>query len=272
MERVLVVLGDTQGISHGVGTFGSRTAVTAANAVAAAAQQLREKALNIASRALEVPVHDLEFAGDAIRLKHSPSQLVNLRDLAQLSDYPNLSHHRLHGLDTVEETGPGLEATVYYRPEPTFAYGVHAAIVEVDAESGLFRVLKYVIVHDCGNVINPVIVDGQVIGGMVHGLGGAVSEQIIFDATGQPLITSFLDYALPRASNVPQVEIMHMHTPSNNPEGVKGTAEGGVMPVAAVLCSAIEDALRPLDIWLNQIPIRPALLWQSISTASGRQS
>jgi CO/xanthine dehydrogenase Mo-binding subunit len=160
-----------------------------------------------------------------------------------------------------EDDEPGLEATDYYSPlRSTFADGVHAAIVETDPETAEIRILRYCVVHDCGRLINPRIVDGQIHGGVAQGVGGALYERIVYDGDGQLLNASYMDFLMPYASEVPVIDIDHLETPSPlNPLGVKGAGEAGVIPGAAVLASAIEDAE---GIRITRMPISPSELWE----------
>src|SRR5439155_5854179 len=164
---------------------------------------------------------------------------------------------------------PGLESTHYYHPTGnTYANGVHIAIVEVDPATGLVSVLRYVVVHDCGTVINPMVVDGQVHGGVAQGLGNALYEDMIYDSNGQALTTSYLDYLLPTAWEVPLISVGHVETPSPlNPEGIKGAGEGGTMPVPAAVTNAVDDALAPLGVVVGQVPLQPTRLQALISQA-----
>jgi carbon-monoxide dehydrogenase large subunit len=161
---------------------------------------------------------------------------------------------------------PGLEATHYFHPTGnTYANGVHLAVVEVDVDTGKVQVLRYVVVHDCGTVINPMVVDGQVQGGVAQGLGNALYEEMIYDLDGQPLTTSYLDYLVPTSMEVPRIEIGHVQTPSPlNEEGIKGAGEGGTMPVPAAIANAIDDALAPLHVTVTRMPISPAQLRELI--------
>jgi len=153
-------------------------------------------------------------------------------------------------------------------PQGTFSNGVHACVVEVDLETGMLTVSRYVVVHDCGRIINPLILDGQIHGGVAQGLGGAFWEKLAYDDAGQPLATTMMDYLLPTASDLPEVEVAHHETPSPlNPLGVKGAGEAGVIPVAAVIAQAVEDALRPLGIDITESPLSPNRLRQLIVEA-----
>ncbi|MDX1394168.1 MAG: xanthine dehydrogenase family protein molybdopterin-binding subunit [Gemmatimonadota bacterium] len=236
--RVRVVTGDTAEFHWGTGTFASRGAVVAGSAVHSAAVTVRGKILAHAARALEVDPTDLELADGAARVRGAPDVSIDLGELA-------LRANPLRG--AVEPgTEPGLEATSYFGPAAgSTASGVHAVIVEVDPDTSLVEILRYVVVHDCGTVINPMIVDGQIHGGVALGIGNAFFEELVLDEYGGLSNASFMDYLLPTATDVPDIETAHIETPSPlNPLGAKGVGEAGAIPVAAVFAQAVESALR----------------------------
>jgi aerobic carbon-monoxide dehydrogenase large subunit len=264
IEDVTVVTGDTDAISLGIGTFASRTAVVAGNAVSVAAAQVRAKTLRMAALLLEVSPDDLEIEAGVVGVKGAPERTVTLARVAQVLSAPPPAMLFGEGLE------PGLEATHYYHPTGnTFAGGVHVATVEVDAATGQVSVLRYIVVHDCGTIINPMVLDGQVVGGVAQGLGNALYEEMVYDpASGQPLTTSLMDYLLPTSMEVPSVEVLHRCTPSPlNPEGIKGAGEGGTMPVPATIANAIDDALAPLGVTVTRVPLSPAALLALIREA-----
>lgn len=238
VHDVTVTTGDTAAFGWGTGTFASRSAVVAGNAVALAGQAVREKALTVASGLLEANPDDLELAGGKVFVRGAPARSVTLGEVATAAN-------PLRGTIPKEWEGPGLEAARYFAPpRGSFAGGCHAAILEVDKDTGAVRVERYVVVHDCGKVINPMILDGQIQGGVAQGIGGAFYERLVYDEDGQLLTQTFMDYLLPTAAEVPKVEIGHVETPSPlNPLGVKGAGEAGVIPAAAVFASALDDAL-----------------------------
>jgi len=167
------------------------------------------------------------------------------------------------------EEEPGLEARAYYAPaSATFASGCHAAIVEVDPATGNVTIVKYVVHHDCGRMINPTIVEGQIRGGVAQGIGGALYERIVYDAAGQPLTTSFMDFLIPTAMEVPEVEIVHTETPSPlNALGVKGVGEAGAIPGPALIAEAVDDALAPLGVRVREMPLSPERVLALIAAA-----
>ncbi|WP_419163531.1 molybdopterin cofactor-binding domain-containing protein [Candidatus Palauibacter sp.] len=265
---VRVVTGDTSEFHWGTGTFASRGAVVAGNAIHAAAQAVREKILRHAGEALEVDAEDLELADGAARVKGAPEVSVQLGVLA-------LAANPLRG--TVKPgTEPGLEATSYFGPPcGTTANGTHAIVVAVDPETAMVEILRYIVVHDCGTVINPTIVEGQIHGGVAMGIGNAFYEELVFDEFGGTSNASFMDYLLPTATDVPPIETAHIETPSPlNPLGTKGVGEGGAIPVAAAFAQAVEDALADISPGLEilDIPLSPGRLFELLRGLSEGRS
>ncbi len=271
---VSVVTGDTRRFKYAVGTFASRAAVMSGNAVALAARKVRAKALRIAGEALEVDPGDLEVVDGVIRVRGVPDAEIPLKTVAVLANPLRYAFDEearratqfavgggVERPPVADEDEPGLEATDYYSPlRSTFANGVHAAVVETDPETAEVRILRYCVLHDCGRLINPRIVEGQIHGGVAQGVGGALYERIVYDENGQLLNASFMDFLMPYASEVPKVETDHLETPSPlNPLGVKGAGEAGVIPGAAVLASAISDAE---GFFVDRMPISPSELWE----------
>jgi len=271
---VSVVTGDTRRFKYAVGTFASRAAVMSGNAVALAARKVRAKALRIAGEALEVDPGDLEVVDGVIRVRGVPDAEIPLKTVAVLANPLRYAFDEearratqfavgggVERPPVADDDEPGLEATDYYSPlRSTFANGVHAAVVETDPETAEVRILRYCVLHDCGRLINPRIVEGQIHGGVAQGVGGALYERIVYDENGQLLNASFMDFLMPYASEVPKVETDHLETPSPlNPLGVKGAGEAGVIPGAAVLASAISDAE---GFFVDRMPISPSELWE----------
>jgi aerobic carbon-monoxide dehydrogenase large subunit len=274
VEDVTVVTGDTRRFKYAVGTFASRAAVMSGNAVALAARKVRAKALRIAGEALEVDPADLEVADGMVRVRGAPATELPLATVAVLSNPLRYAFDEQAkratqfavggGVDAPpvrDDDEPGLEATDYYSPiRSTFANGVHAAVVETDPDTAEVKILRYCVVHDCGRLINPRIVEGQIHGGVAQGVGGALYERLVYDEHGQLQNASFMDFLMPYASEVPTVETDHLETPSPlNPLGIKGAGEAGVIPGAAVLAAAISDAE---GIWIDRMPISPSELWE----------
>jgi aerobic carbon-monoxide dehydrogenase large subunit len=258
VRDVDIVTGDTDQFYWGAGTFASRGAVVAGNAVNEAAKVVRQKILRLAAEHFECAEHDLEIADGEVSVVGVPGQAVKLGALA-------LKANPMRGA-VRPGTEPGLESTQYFGPPGgATAAGVHAMIVEVDPQTFTLEILKYVVVHDCGTVINPLILAGQIHGGVAQGIGNAFYEQLVFDDDGQLLNASFADYLLPTALDVPRMDIAHTVTPSPlNPLGIKGAGEAGAIPVGPLFAQAIEDALGLLaqNIELNEIPLSPNRLFE----------
>jgi aerobic carbon-monoxide dehydrogenase large subunit len=258
VSDVDVVTGDTDQFYWGAGTFASRGAVVAGNAVNEAAKVVRQKILKLAAEHFECAEEDLEIANGAVCVVGVPGQAVTLGALA-------LKANPMRGA-VRPGTEPGLESTQYFGPPGgATASGAHAMIVEVDPQTFTLEVRKYVVVHDCGTVINPLILAGQIHGGVAQGIGNAFYEQLVFDEEGQLLNASLADYLLPTALEVPRMEIGHTVTPSPlNPLGIKGAGEAGAIPVGPLFAQAIEDALGlpARNIELNEIPLSPNRLFE----------
>lgn len=263
---VHVVTGDSAAIPHGVGTFASRVMVTAGNAIAQASEHLRHKALEMAAHKLECRSEDLNLVNGEIFVKGSPEKKLTLRTLA------HEAANRVSGFMVDRSVEPGLEATVYYSPRrSTHSNGVHIAVVRVDEETGYVEVQRYAVAHDCGTVINPMLVDGQIHGGVAHGIGNALYEEVLHDESGQVLNGSYMDYYLPGAMEVPPMDVAHIETPTPlNPLGCKGTGEGGTIPAPTAVALAIGDALSDLKVKVDRIPVSPEALLNLIEEAKGR--
>ncbi len=259
-QDVSVHTGDTALFGWGTGTFASRAATVAGNAVALAAQAVREKARRVAATLLEAPAGEIDLDGGKAFVRGVPARAVSLADVAAVAN-------PLRFAMPAEWEGPGLEAVRYFTPaQGAFSNGVHACVVEVDPETGMLTLERYVVVHDCGRVINPTILEGQICGGVAQGLGGAFWEKLAYDDQAQPLSTTLMDYLLPTAAEVPRIEVAHVETPSPlNPLGVKGAGEAGVIPVAAALIQAVEDALEPMGVHITEAPLSPDRLRQLIA-------
>src|SRR6202166_3540426 len=258
VRDVHVVTGDTDQFHWGAGTFASRGAVVAGNAVNEAAKAVRQKILRLAAEHFECAEEDLEIADGAVRVVGIRGKTVALGELALKANPMRGAVH--------PGTEPGLESTQYFGPpRGATASGVHAMIVEVDPQTFMLKVLKYVVVHDCGTIINPLILAGQIHGGVAQGIGNAFYEQLVFDDEGQLLNASLADYLLPSALEVPRMDIAHTVTASPlNPLGIKGAGEAGAIPVGPLFAQAIEDALGLADrkVELLEIPLSPNRLFE----------
>jgi carbon-monoxide dehydrogenase large subunit len=264
--QVGIIMADTALMPLGAGTWASRTAVAAGNAAALAAAKVREKAVSLAAAFLEVAPGDLEVADGAVRVRGTPARAISLGALAEATTYPNLGRAWRWPLGKPFPWGeePGLDATCFFRPVFTYGYAAHAAEVEADPHSGTVTLQKYVVVHDCGRVLNPVAVEGQVLGAVTQGVGAALLEEAATDESGQPLAASLMDYLMPTAVDAPSVVLEHRETAGLNPLGVKGAGEGGIIPVPAVICGAVDDALRQWSVFCDRIPLTPSRLWELI--------
>jgi carbon-monoxide dehydrogenase large subunit len=263
-SKVQVITGDTREFNWGTGTFASRGAVVAGSAVHEAARLVREKVLKLASEVLGAPQSKLVLECGSVRVEGAPERSIPLGELA-------VKANPLRG-GVAPGTEPGLEATAYFGPEKgNAASGVHAMIVEVDPETCLVEIQRYVVVHDCGTVINPMVVEAQVQGGVAHGIGNAFYEQLVWDENGQLMNASFMDYLLPTALDVPAVEMEHVVTPSPlNPLGAKGVGEAGAIPAAAAFAQAVEDAMRG-KIEITEIPLSPNRVFEMLKAGGGLQ-
>jgi carbon-monoxide dehydrogenase large subunit len=250
-DDVIVSLADTASIAIGFGTMASRSTVTQSAAMFHASERLREKVFSIAANLLECAPADLELRDGGVGVVGVPGTTLGLARIARAA-MPGWTSERPPGVDA------GLEETYYWQPPTvTWSYAVHVAIVEVDRETGRVGIEDYAVAHDCGNVVNPMLVEGQIMGGAAQGLGGILCEAIAYDASGQLLSGSLMDYALPTAGDIPDIKIIHQHSPSPlNPLGVKGVGEGGAVGPPAAVANAVCDALAPFDFELNATPIR----------------
>ena len=281
---VTVVTGDTRKFNWGAGTFASRGLVTSGNAIGIAARKVRDKALRIAAGLLEVSPDDLELAGGAVRVRGVPGTALALGALATVANPIRYAYGKeaseaalrlvkpREGAVLAPGEEPGLEAYGYYAPpQATFASGCHAAIVEVDIATGGVEILRYVVQHDCGTVVNPSVVEGQIHGGVAQGIGGALYERIVYDDQGQPLAATFMDFLLPTAMEIPDIEIIHTETPSPlNPLGIKGVGEAGAIPVPALIAEAVDDALAPFGVRVREMPLNPSRVLELVAAGQAR--
>ncbi len=251
LEWVTVIGGDTAAVPFGVGTFASRSAVTAGNSIADACREVRTKLVRAAAALLEAAPEDVEIEDGRALVRGSPQKALDLARVVQAS------------IPTFAKPGvapPDFEASAYHHvPTVTYASAVHVAQVEVDVGTGAVKLLRYVVAHDCGKVINPIIVEGQVHGGVAQGIGGALFEDMAYDERGQLLTGSLMDYAIPKADDLPPIETVHLEFPSpRNPLGVKGLGEGGAISPPAAIANAVEDALAPFGVRVTATPVTPA--------------
>jgi carbon-monoxide dehydrogenase large subunit len=260
LDWVTVVGGDTAAVPFGVGTFASRSGVTAGNSIADAAGQVRAKLAAAAASLLEAAPADIEIEDGRVFVRGAPGSAVDVARVVQAS-IPTFAKP---GIAT-----PDFDATAYHHvPTVTYASAVHVAEVEVDSDTGRVKLRKYVVAHDCGKVINPTIVDGQVHGGVAQGVGGALFEEMAYDGEGQLLTGTLMDYLVPSATDLPRIDTVHLEYPSpRNPLGMKGLGEGGAISPPAAIANAIDDALAPLGVRITETPASPARVLRSIETA-----
>ena len=251
LDDVQFVQGDTDATPHGPGTGGSRSAVIAGGAAQAAALKMREKVLHVAAHLLEAAVDDLEVAGSRVSVRGTPTRGLSFAEIADTA-YANPA-----GLPPGTE--PGLEASHRFTaPSPfTWSNACHVCTCEVDPDTGRVQLLRYLVSEDCGVMINPMVVEGQIAGGVAQGIGQVLLEEMAYDADGNPLATTFLDYLLPTTTEVPDLEVTHIETPSNNPGGYKGMGEGGAIASPAAVANAIADALAPFGVTVTDLPLGP---------------
>lgn len=261
IETVSVRFGDTDAFAFAGGTWASRSTVMGGGAIRDAARDVSEKIREIGAEILEADIDDVEFANGKVRVVGAPSHSIDLEMIARRA------HHATELLPAGVE--PGLCSTRAHRgPEPsTVSNMLHSVEVEVDLETGGVEILRYFAIEDCGTIINPKIVDGQVLGGLAQGIGQALHEEMSYDTTGQPVSTTLLDYGIPGSLDVPDVEIEHLVSPSpRTAHGAKGVGEGGTIPPPAALAAAIDDALSPFDVSVTRMPITPAWIVEQIKS------
>src|SRR5687767_5067124 len=261
IDWVTVIGGDTAAVPFGVGTFASRSAVTAGSSIVDAAAQVKDKLVDAAAALLEAAAADVEIEAGRVFVRGAPGSAVDLGRVVQAS-IPTFARP---GVAT-----PDFEASSYHHvPTVTYASAVHVAHVEVDTGTGYVKLLKYVVAHDCGKVINPVIVEGQVHGGVAQGVGGALFEEMAYDDEGQLLTGTFMDYLVPTSMELPSIETVHLEFPSpRNPLGIKGLGEGGAISPPAAIANAVEDALAPFNVRVTATPLHPSRVLELIERHS----
>lgn len=262
LDQVTVIVGDTGVLPLGAGTYASRSAVNAGSAIHAASQKLRKKVLEIAGIMLSKEVETLLIENGSIYAHDNPEKKLTFVDIANAAR-PSKSSKLPEGMEA------GLQVLHYFVPPTvTFASSIHVAQVEVDKETGFVKIQDYSIVHDCGTVINPMIVEGQVQGGIAQGIGSALYEEIVHDNNGQVLTGSYMDYLIPTSMEIPTVKMVHQEYPSTrNPMGIKGVGEGGAISPPAAIANAVVDALTPLSIEITKVPVSPGYLRELIKEA-----
>jgi carbon-monoxide dehydrogenase large subunit len=264
-DRISLVEGDTASIPFGCGTFGSRSTVNVGSAIYGASARLKEKLLQLAAHLLEANPGDLELDGGKVFVRGFPQRAASFSELARAA-VPGWASKLPEGL------APGLDETFYFVPPTvTWANAVHVAVIEVDIETGAIKLLDYTVAHDAGRLINPLLVDGQIHGGVAQGIGAALYEEIVYDHNGQLLSGSFINYLLPGSMEVPRIKTVHLESPSPlNPLGVKGLGEGGAIAPPAAIANALADALRPFAPRVNEIPLTPDRVLALVSPKEAR--
>ena len=263
LEMIDVITADTNVISMGIGTFASRITVNAGNSVFLASKNVAQKITTLASFLLGCKVDEVQLIdGFAITINDT-SRKKSFSELARVSQ-------GMPGFSFPEGVTNGLESTEYFSPkQSTYCNGTAAVEIELDRGTCQIQIMKYVMVHDSGNLINPLLVDGQVQGSIAHGIGNAILEDMQYDDQAQPITTNFGEYLLPTATDIPKVEMHHLFSPSPlNPLGVKGAGEGGTIPAAAAIVSAIEDAISDTGIFLTQAPMTPPRLFEILNKSN----
>lgn len=261
-DQIIFSAGDTSLVPNGIGTFASRSAVVAGSAVLLAGRRLEQRVRAIASELLEISAEDLVVDAGYVHVRGDATSRVSLADVYRAA-LPG-PQARIPG-----GTEPGTRELQYFVPPTvTFGAGFLAATVSVDLETGGVVVERIDIIHDCGRMINPVVVEGQLQGGILQGIGGALYESVVYDENGQPLTTTFMDYLLPTSAEVPEIRQIHLATTSDrNPLGVKGVGEAGAIAPPAAIANAVADALRPLEVELNRLPLSPPTVIEAITRA-----
>ena len=251
-ENVTLVEGDTSSIPFGCGTFGSRSTVNVGAAIYEASARLKEKVVHLAAHLLEANPDDLAMSGGKVFVRESPKRAISFGELARAA-VPGWASKLPEGVQ------PGLEETFYYVPPTvTWANAAHIAVVEVDIQTGKIELLDYAVCHDAGKLVNPLLVEGQIHGGVAQGIGGALYEEIVYGEDGQLLSGSFMNYLLPGSMEVPKIKTVHLESPSPlNPLGIKGLGEGGAIAPPAAIANALEDALSPFGVGVNELPLKP---------------
>ncbi|ADG07000.1 xanthine dehydrogenase family protein molybdopterin-binding subunit [Kyrpidia tusciae] len=261
---VVVLHGDTDSAPFGGGTGGSRSGTIGGGAALRAGEEMRKKIIKLAAHLLEAAEEDIELAGGQAHVAGVPSRGISIREIARTA-YADVSR-------LPEDMQPGLEVVVRYRPPlpATFSNGTHAAVVEVDIRTGFVKVLDYVVVNDCGRLINPMIVEGQIHGGVAQGIGSAFLEELRYDEDGQLVTGSLMDYLLPESVDVPRMRVQHLETPSSSEGGFKGMGEGSLIAAPAALANAVSDALAPFGVLVTELPIRPEQIVSWVEAARSK--
>jgi carbon-monoxide dehydrogenase large subunit len=257
IDRINVMHGDTDKVQYGLGTYGSRGTAVGGAAVMLAIQTIQEKSMKIAAHLWEASPFDVEFREGKVGIKGDPGKRMTLAEVAAIA---------YAGAHLPDDMEPGLDATRRFEPSNfLFPFGTHVCVAEVDAKTGEVKILRFVAVDDCGRLINPMLVEGQIHGGIAQGLAQALYEEVVYDEGGRLLTGSLMDYAVPRAENMPHLELSHTVTPTTvNPLGVKGVGEAGTIGSTPAIAAAVIDALAPFGVKHLDMPLRPEKLWAAM--------
>ncbi|HSL48981.1 MAG TPA: xanthine dehydrogenase family protein molybdopterin-binding subunit [Candidatus Deferrimicrobiaceae bacterium] len=263
LESVTIVGGDTAAIPFGVGTFASRSAVNAGSSIHEASGRVKDKLVAAAAALLEAAPADIEVADGMVTVRGAPASAIPVSKVIQAA------------IPTFAKPGvasPDFEATVYHhQPTVTYTSATHVAVVDVDPGTGAVKLLRYLVAHDCGRIINPIIVEGQIHGGVAQGVGGGLLEEMVYDEQAQLLTGTFMDYLVPTAMELPAIETVHLEYPSpRNPLGMKGIGEGGAISPPAAIANAVEDALRPWGVRVTRTPLGPSVVLGLLDQAAAR--
>jgi carbon-monoxide dehydrogenase large subunit len=265
LEAVTIVGGDTAAIPFGVGTFASRSAVNAGSSIHEASGRVKDKLVAAASALLEAAPADIDLVDGMVSVRGAPASAIPISKVIQAS------------IPTFAKPGvasPDFEATVYHhQPTVTYTSATHVAVVDVDTGTGAVKLLRYLVAHDCGTIINPVIVEGQIHGGVAQGVGGGLLEEMVYDEQAQLLTGTFMDYLVPTAMELPAIETVHLEYPSpRNPLGLKGIGEGGAISPPAAIANAVEDALAPFGVRVTRTPLGPSVVLGLLEQAAARRA
>jgi aerobic carbon-monoxide dehydrogenase large subunit len=265
LEAVTIVGGDTAAIPFGVGTFASRSAVNAGSSIHEASGRVKDKLVAAAAALLEAAPADVELADGMVSVRGAPASAIPISRVIQAS-IPTFARPGV--------ASPDFEATVYHhQPTVTYTSATHVAVVDVDTGTGAVTLLRYLVAHDCGTIINPVIVEGQIHGGVAQGVGGGLLEEMVYDEQAQLLTGTFMDYLVPTAMELPPIETVHLEYPSpRNPLGLKGIGEGGAISPPAAIANAVEDALAPFGVRVTRTPLGPSVVLGLLEQAAARKT
>ncbi|MEM4384867.1 MAG: molybdopterin cofactor-binding domain-containing protein, partial [Candidatus Caldarchaeum sp.] len=257
-----IVTGDTDVVAYGWGSIASRSLMAAGSGVVAVAQKLKERLLNIAATLMEANINDLAYSSGKIHVKDSPQNFMTIRDIAsQIYAY--------HGITSKAQlVKEPLTVSEFVHIEPAFPYGTHVCMVEIDKDTGEVKILKYVAVDDVGRIISRELVEGQIIGGIVSGVGQTLLEEIIYAENCTLITDSLINYAIPSSNETPNIISDFIEVPAPNKLGVKGAGESGVVGAIAALANAIEDALSPFNVEISSLPLTPWIIWQTLKSSA----